>query len=149
MEDKRIIEIGGVKLEVDLRHAKVVDNFKVGDNVKVLTKEYNGYKSHLGVIIGFDNFKERPTIVIAYIEDNYNPELKMLYLNKDQENVEICPLRTTEIAIDKVDMVEKLDRKISAKELEVHQLKAEKQYFLDKFGQYFEAGKAIEKVLES
>ena len=37
-EQKRIVEIGGVKIEVDLRTAKRVDSYRVGDPVKVLTK---------------------------------------------------------------------------------------------------------------
>ena len=36
MEEKRIVEIDGVKIEVDLRTAKRIDTFAVGDNVKVL-----------------------------------------------------------------------------------------------------------------
>ena len=39
MEEKRIVEIDGVKIEVDLRTAKRVDSYKVGDNVKILEKE--------------------------------------------------------------------------------------------------------------
>ena len=39
-DEKRIIEIDGMKVEVDLRHAKRVDTFKVGDNVKILDKSY-------------------------------------------------------------------------------------------------------------
>jgi hypothetical protein len=34
-ENKRIVEIDGVKIEVDLRSAKRIDTFRVGDNVKV------------------------------------------------------------------------------------------------------------------
>ena len=34
-ENKRIIEVNGVKMEIDLRQAKVIDNYKVGDYVKV------------------------------------------------------------------------------------------------------------------
>lgn len=40
-ESKRIIEINGVKLDVDLSQCKVVENYKVGDAVKVLVKEYS------------------------------------------------------------------------------------------------------------
>lgn len=42
MEERRIVEINGVKIEVDMRTAKRVDSFRVGDNVKVLDKDYNG-----------------------------------------------------------------------------------------------------------
>lgn len=40
MDDgKRIIEIDGVKIEVDLRTAKRIDTYRVGDNVKILNKD--------------------------------------------------------------------------------------------------------------
>ena len=62
MEEKRIIEIDGVKIEVDMRTAKRIDTFKVGDNVKVLCKSGDDFKVRPGVIIDFCNFKEKPTI---------------------------------------------------------------------------------------
>ena len=40
MSEKRIIEINGVKLEVDLSQARVVENYRIGDNVKILQNEY-------------------------------------------------------------------------------------------------------------
>lgn len=73
MEDKRVIEIDGVKIEVDLRSAKRIDTFKVGDNVKVLCKEYNGdFKVKPGIITDFANFKEKPTIIVAVLDESYS-----------------------------------------------------------------------------
>ncbi len=148
-DNKRIVEIGGVKLEVDLRHARVIENFKIGDTVKVLMKKYGDtYESHLGVIVGFDNFKERPTIVIAYVEDSYNEAgIKMLFLNKDSKDTEICPLTKDELVIDKTTIMSRFDVKIASKQKELDELNGHKTYFLEKFGLYFEAGKAIEKAL--
>ena len=72
MSEKTIIEINGVKMEIDLRQATVVENFKVGDKVKVLIKTYNdSFQSHVGTIVGFDAFKERPTIILAYLANDY------------------------------------------------------------------------------
>lgn len=51
METKRIIEINGVKLEIDTREAVSIDTVKVGDPVKVLIKDYSSYKSFPGVVI--------------------------------------------------------------------------------------------------
>jgi len=36
MENKKIIEVNGVKLEVDLSSAKVIEEYRVGDVIKVL-----------------------------------------------------------------------------------------------------------------
>ena len=69
MEEKRIIDINGMKMEVDLRTAKRIDTFKVGDNVKVLATEYNGTHSiKPGVITDFAMFKDLPTIVVAVLK---------------------------------------------------------------------------------
>lgn len=56
-----IVEINGIKMAIDERTATIqkVDTFKVGDPVKVLIKEYSSYNAKFGVIIGFDNFKNR------------------------------------------------------------------------------------------
>ena len=36
MDNKKIVEVNGIKLEVDMRYAKRIDEFRVGDTVKVL-----------------------------------------------------------------------------------------------------------------
>ena len=140
MTEKRIIEIGGVKVEVDLRYATQVESYKVGDNVKVLVKEYSdSFKSYPGVIIGFDNFQVRPTIVICYLKTSYNKaEIVFLYLTKDSKDVEICSMIGNDLAINKTTVLELLDSEIIKKEQELIDLKAQKGYFLVNFGKYFE-----------
>ena len=116
-ENKRVIEIGGVKMEVDLRHARVVENFRIGDTVKVLKKTYSSYESLAGVIIGFDDFRNLPTIVLATVEtDHTSANVKIIYFNKESKDVEICPMSNDERALDKAKVVEVLDRKITEKE---------------------------------
>lgn len=51
---KTIIEVNGVKLEVDLRTARRIDEIRIGDRVKVLIKGYSDYKVHAGTVIGFE-----------------------------------------------------------------------------------------------
>ena len=65
--DKRIIEINGIKMEVDLSTAKRVDEFKVGDAVKVLRDK----KVLSGAIVEFVNFRELPTIKVAVFSTDY------------------------------------------------------------------------------
>jgi hypothetical protein len=70
---KRVVEINGVKVEVDLREAVAVETMRVGDAVRVLVKNYGGtYAAHDGVVIGFDQFKNLPTITVAYAEIGYS-----------------------------------------------------------------------------
>ena len=129
--NKRIVEIGGVKVEIDLRNAKVVNNYKVGDNVKLWKKSYgDSYSSNPGVMVGFDNFEMLPTLVIAYFSDSYNdPELKFEYLNKESKDVEICPMLSEELIITKDGALNKLEKAIQIKEKEIEDLNAKKEYF--------------------
>lgn len=137
-ELKRILEINGVKIEVDLRTAKRVDEFKVGSKVKLLKKTYSGYTSHFGMIVAFDEFKSLPTIVVAYLEPSYSESpLKFEYLNSKSEDVEICGTDTNDIGVDKGDIIEGFTREITKKEVELKTLKDKLYYFEKMFGKYF------------
>lgn len=141
MENKRIIEINGVKLEVDLRYAKTIEAYRIGQKVKVLIKEYtDSYKSYPGVIVGFDNFVERPTIVIAYVQvTGYDSNIKIVYLNKDSKDIEITPMIVDEVAFTREDGLKLFQAQIDKKKGEVEELEMKKSYFLEKFGEYFKA----------
>ena len=139
MEDKKIIEINGVKLEVDLRHAKTVDTYCIGDAVKVLIKGYgDSYTSYPGIIAGFDDFQSLPTIVIAYLDVSYgSAEIKLVHLNMNTKDTEICPKSVLEVALDKQTAIDHFEREIVKKQLEADELKARLKYFLDNFGKHF------------
>lgn len=143
MSDKTIIEVNGIKLEVDLRYAKRIDQFKVGDNVKVLIKGYgDSFKSYPGVIVGFDNFKERPTIVICYADIDYSScNIKFCYFNQDTKDVEICHMGEHEKTLDRERVIDYLDKDIFKKQAELDDLNRRKNYFLENFDRYFEGFK--------
>ena len=138
--EKTIIEIKGVKMEVDLREATTVESYKVGQNVKVLVKSYSSYTSYPGVIVGFDAFKELPTIVIAYAEINYSEaDVKFVYFNKESKDVEICPMDGEDKTINKARAIEMLEGKINKAKETVVDLIAKRDYFLKYFNMFFEA----------
>jgi len=139
-EEKTIIEINGVKMEVDLRSAKRVDELKVGDPVKVLIKEYSDYKIHQGIIVGFDMFQELPTISLAYIESSYSETaLKFKFFNSKTEGIEIVPANDDDLlSLEKDDVIKGMDREITKAELKVRELEAKKEYFLTKFGAFWQ-----------
>ena len=137
MSDKHIIEINGVKLEVDLRTAKRIESFKVGDNVKVLVKEYQAYASYPGVIVGFDEFKTLPTIVICYVKTGYCPEVKFCYFNSASTDIEICTMQDYDKLNDFVDVENTLDKEILKKENEMKDLIAKKAYFVTNYNKHF------------
>ena len=130
-----IVEINGIKMEVDLRHAKKIEHYKVGDNVKVLVKEYNNYASYPGVIIGFDEFANLPTISVCYLKTGHNAEVKFVYINAESQDVEIVHMSDA----DRMELnlaPEQLDREILKKEAEIADLKAKKAYFLENFNRH-------------
>lgn len=137
--EKRIIEIDGVKLEIDLRHAKQVDHYRVGDNIKVLVKNYSGYESYVGTIIGFDNFEKRPTIVIAYLESSYSAAtIKIIHYHTGKDDVEIAVLNDYDIPLKKSTLMEQFDSKILKAKREVEELESQKEMFQHLFGKYFD-----------
>lgn len=141
-EEKTIIEVNGVKLEVDLRQAKRIDTFKVGDSCKILKKGYSNYESHLGVIVGFDDFKNLPTIIVAYLEIEYSTaNIKFAYINSESKDLELCGVNDWDHPFTKQDIVDKINLEIEKKEEELRQLNSKKKVFLEMFGKYFEKQK--------
>jgi len=142
---KKIIEINGVKLEVDMREAREISSYKVGDKVKLLVKEYSSYQPYFGTIVGFDNFQNLPTITVAYLKTDYNgADIKFAYINakssdKDSNFVaEICPARDVDAVLEKGTIVEQFDKQILKAREQVNELERKKKFFLDNFGKYFE-----------
>ena len=140
-DQKRIVEINGVKIEVDLRTAKVVDQYRVGDAVKVLVKEYgNSYQTHAGVIVGFDMFNKLPSINVAYAKINYSEvEMKFVAINESSSDTEIAPLQDYERKFDYIKAVQVFDKKIEKLRLEAEGLEAQKKWFIENYEAYFKS----------
>lgn len=132
----RTIEIEGHKFEVDMRTARKIDTFRVGDKVKLLTKDYSGYRTHPAVIIGIDAFQKLPTIVIAYIDDVLATSggIKLAYLNAQSKEVELCPMCEDDVMPNLDTLKTYFEKGIAAKQAEVQKLVAHKEYFLRHYG---------------
>lgn len=142
MEDKtnmRTIEISGTKFEVDMRTAKRIDNFRVGDKIKLLKKVYSDYKVYAGVIVGFTDFKSLPTIIICYLDVDYSgANIDFAYLNKDTKEMEIAVADAFDIPFEKNDVLSRMDKEIEKKNAELQELQTKKTFFIEHFNQYFE-----------
>lgn len=137
MEDKRVIEINGIKLEVDLSTAKRIDEFKVGDTVKVLDNRSNKNSVRCGVITDFANFKELPTIVVAmYQPGDYwsKPNIEFLDYNANTEDIEIVGVTSEEIIVSKETIVDKFNDDIEKKKTELNDLIVKRDTFVKYFG---------------
>ena len=139
--DMQVIEINGVKLEVDMRTARRIEELRVGDKVKVLVKDYgDSFQVHPGIIVGFEPFNLPPTIVICYAIISYSSfDLKFLHYNaKTKEGFEIIKALDSDIELVKDDVVKLFDRKVAEKSREIETLKEQREYFLNKFGVYWD-----------
>lgn len=135
-----IIEVNGVKLEVDLRTAKRIDQLKVGSRVKCLIKTYSDFKTVPGIVVGFEPFKQRPTIVVCYLETDYNSaSLKFVSFNQDTKDFEIvADIDNNALEVNKADVLSKMDREIEKKKLELAEVEHRKEFFLKNFNSYFQ-----------
>lgn len=140
--EKQIIEINGVKMEVDLRYAKRIDHLTVGSRVKCLLKSgYSGseFKVVPGVIVGFEPFQNLPSIVIAYLDVDYSSVgIKFKSYNAQCSDFEIvADLDNNALEVNKADILGKMDREIEKKKLELEEIIQKRDYFLANFGVYF------------
>jgi len=140
-----IIEINGVKLEVDLRHAKRVDNLKIGDRVKCLVKSsYSGMSTHAGVVVGFEPFPSLPSIVVAYLDTGYaSGTLKFQTFNTETKDFEvIADLDNNALEVDRGHIIAQFDRDAAKKQQELEEIEAKRAFFIAHFGRYFEQATA-------
>lgn len=143
--NKQIIEINGIKMEVDTRYARRIDTFQVGTKVKVLEKQ-NSYgstdtKVYSGVIVGFEPFDSLPTIIVCYLEIDYSgASLKFAYVNTATDKKwEIVAAVDDDLPVQKADVLTKIDREVEKKRDEISELERKRSYFLQHFSTYFEA----------
>ena len=135
-ENKRIVEINGIKLEVDLRSARRIDEFRVGDNVKVLDSRNGKNLVRSGVITDFANFKELPTLIVAmYCPPDYwsKPSVEFLYYNSQTEDVEIVGVSAEEVIVSRETVVQKFDDEIAKKRDELNDLIIKRDTFVKYF----------------
>lgn len=141
MDEKTIIEINGIKMEVDLRTAKRVDTFKIGSKVKLLKNDGYSDSKHVvypGVIVGFEEFKKLPTILVLYVHQDYSSaQMKMQYINAETQNCELILADDDFIPFEKADVLNKMDREILKKQTELEELQQRKEYFLTRFAEAF------------
>ena len=135
-EEKRIIEVNGVKLEVDMRYARRIDEFRVGDTVKVLDKRNGKNEMRTGTITDFANFKELPTIMVAvYKPGDYwqAPTIEFIPYNADTEDIEIVGVSSEEIMVSRETIVDRFNDQIAKKKAEMDDLIVKRDTFVKYF----------------
>lgn len=139
--EKTVIEIGGIKLEVDMRTARRVDEMKVGDRVQVLIKSSYGSPSiYPGLIIGFKPFASLPSIEVAYIASSFSSaELKFVTINAQSKDHEIIKSVDDDgLAIDREQLLKTFAAQIAQKQKEIQEIELRRDYFERNFRAYWE-----------
>lgn len=139
-QEKQIIEINGVKMEVDMRYAKRVEHLQVGSRVKCLIKGYSDdYKVLPGVIVGFEPFEKLPSIIVAYLETDYSSaSIKFKSYNTKCTDFEIvADIDNNALEVNKSDILNKFDRELERKRLELEEIEQKRDFFTKTFGVYF------------
>lgn len=133
-----IVEINGVKLELDQRTATTtrIDTLRIGSKVKVLKKEYSDFRVHAGVVVGFEPFEALPTIIIAYLKNGYgeNP-VDFISLNAQTKDVEVMATEESELMdLQQEAILKTLDRNIETKRAELAKAEQHRELFVKHFG---------------
>lgn len=139
-----IVEVGGVKMEVDMRHATIIhQNLAVGSKVKLLDKGgYGGATVHPGVIVGFNNFESAPTIIVVYVKVEYGNDspVRFAYINGTEDSKkkwDMVPDMDDDMPVSRDTVLRQLDRQIEKAQAEVREALAKREYFLQHFGAYW------------
>lgn len=136
-EQKKIIELNGIKLEADLRNAKVIETYKVGDNIKVLDKSYSETKIHTGTIVDFADFGDTQAVIVAVYKeaDFWNPPtVSFVTVTEDNDKYSIAPIIADELRLSKDTIVERFNQEIAKHQREIDDLKLKKEMFIKYFG---------------
>jgi len=133
----RIVEINGIKLEIDERTARTVESYRVGDRIKVLVKEYSAYAVYPGVIVGFSDFKDLPTIDIMYVTRGYGAEFRFISINAQSTETGIAPSNEAEVLLDKQGVMNELDRQERQAEVALADIRKKREYFTKRFAAAF------------
>jgi hypothetical protein len=130
------IELKGHTFEVQTQ-AVVTSTIRIGDKLRILKKStYSEPKVYDGVVVGFEPFKDLPSIVIAYFENETysSPDLKFLVWNEKTKDCEITqaiadPLKNNARMFDKAMQAKAAKLRMEAQEID-HKL----AYFRAHFG---------------
>ena len=131
----KVVEINGVKMEVDLRTARVIENYKVGDSVKLLKKRYDSYEVLPAAIIGFTEFQKLPTIeLIALKRDG---DVEFFTFNAETKDTEIAPFNRYEAVFEREEIMDKLTQRVNQAEEALRVARTKREAFQTFFAKVF------------
>lgn len=141
MSEVQTYLIQGTHFEISRAPNQPTEKFvRIGDRVKVMKKQYDGWKTFPGIIVSFDDFKDMPTFNIVYVEASYSScNLHSVAFNEESKDIKVSFLAddSKEIDIDRTGMIKYFERAIEAKKNELSDLMYKMSYFEKNFGKFF------------
>lgn len=141
MSNTQTFDVGGRRIELDLKSATRIETLSIGAKVKVLdTTPYSGPKVWPGVIVGFEPFEKMPTIIVAYIEGDWGKaELKFLHYNsKCADKYELVVADVDTADLDRELVSKHFAETIRTHEVAIEDLKQKRDYFERNFRAYWQ-----------
>lgn len=147
----QIIEVNGVKLEVDMRHARRIEELRIGSRVKVLdSRGYGSATVHPGVVVGFEPFPSKPTIIVAFIKAEFNDVgLHTISYNVDTEKVEIVASIDDDFSVSKSEVLGWFARERQKLDEKRAEIGAKEAFFLERFKAFWAGIEAAEPSSET
>jgi len=126
------VNVGHYSFEISDPVITQTTKFKIGDKVKLYIKDYNN-SIYPGVIVGFDDFKDLPTISILYIQYG---EIKLIGLNEvNKDTVQIIPSNEASMLDDNFQTVLfSLNQKIVEAQSRLTELKLKRDFYIKHYG---------------
>jgi hypothetical protein len=139
MDDtKQIIEVNGVKLEIDTRYARRIEELRIGSRVKVLKEEYSSTTVYPGIVVGFEPFAKLPTIIVAYVKAGYSDVgLETVSYNAKTEKIEIVASIDDDFSVSKSEVLGWFRRERQKLDEKRAEIDAKEAFFLDRFKAYW------------
>jgi len=133
-------EISGHKFEIEEQVAVRIETLHIGDRVSVLYKpSYGDKKVFPGVIVGFEPFPTLPTVLVAYMEEEWSSaKIKVAAFNAETKDMEMVRAMTSASPIDKENAIKMFQSRIDKARREVMDAENQLSYFERNFAAYWQ-----------
>jgi ribosomal protein L19 len=115
------LEIKGKKFKIN-QSIEISDTYEVGDNVRLLVKEYSEMKAYSGLIVAIDDFTDNPAVTVCYITDSCNPEIKFKTLTPNDKDTQVAKSGNFDESLSINTIISSFENKITSKKGELETL---------------------------
>jgi len=82
------LQINGKTFKIN-QSVEIAEEYKLGDTVRILVKDYSEFVAYSGIIVAIDDFAKSPSVTVCYFTNGYNPEVKFKTISGNEKDSEI------------------------------------------------------------